>query len=177
MCQLLGSMYGLKQFLRQWYIRFHNTIMAYDFVMISEDNCVYIKRPKNQFVILLLYVDNILIAESSVEFVKIVKNWLSSSFKMKYMGKAAYILGVKILKDRSKKSLYLSQETYVNKILKRFYIQDCKSLDTPIVKSEVLSDKVCLKTLQEKEQMEHVPFASANGSLIYAMMCTKPNIC
>ena len=82
--------------------------MAYDFVMISEDNCVYIKKSKDQFVILSLYVDDILIAGSNMEFVNIVKNWLSSNFEMKDMGEAAYILGVKISRDRLRRILSLS---------------------------------------------------------------------
>ena len=79
--------------------------MAYDFVMISEKNCIYIKRSKDHFVILSLYVDDILITGSSMEFVNTVKNWLSSNFDMKDMGEVAYILGVKISRDQSKKSI------------------------------------------------------------------------
>lgn len=73
-CRLLRSIYGLKQSSRQWYIRFHNAIVAYDFEMIHEDNCVYVKRSKGHFVILSLYVDDILIAGSNMEFVKTVKS-------------------------------------------------------------------------------------------------------
>ena len=80
-------------------MHFHNAIIAYDFIMISENNCVYIKRSKDQFVILSLYINDILIAKSSMEFVKTVKNLLSSKFKMKDMGEAVYILGVKISRD------------------------------------------------------------------------------
>ena len=60
-CRLLKSIYGLKQSSRQWYIRFHNTIISNDFTMIDEDHCVYTKRNKDKFVILSLYVDDILI--------------------------------------------------------------------------------------------------------------------
>ena len=79
-CRLLRSVYGLKQSSRQWYIRFHNVIMAYDFMMIDEDHCVYIKRSNDQFVIISLYVDDILIAGSNMELVNTVKSWLSSKF-------------------------------------------------------------------------------------------------
>ena len=175
--RLSRSIYGLKQSSRQWYIRFHNAIMAYDFTMIDEDHCVYIKRSKDQFVIISLYVDDILIAGSNMEFVHTVKSWLSSNFEMKDMGEAAYILGVKISRDRSKRSLSHPQETYINKVLERFRMQDCKSIDTPIAKGEGLSHRLCPRTPQENEQMKHVPYASAIGSLMYAMMCTRPDIC
>ena len=71
--------------------------------MIEEDHCVYIKRSKYKLVILSLYVDDILIARNSKEYILEIKLWLSSKFEMKDMGKAAYILDVKISRYRSKK--------------------------------------------------------------------------
>ena len=99
-CRLLKSIYGLKQSSRQWYIRFHNTIILNGFTMIDEDHCVYIKRSMDKFIIMSLYVDDILIAGNSKEYVNEIKGWLSSNFEMKDMGEAAYILGVKISRDR-----------------------------------------------------------------------------
>ena len=88
--------------------------------MIEEDHCVYVKRSKGSFIILSLYVDDILLADNDMEMIIATKGWLSSNFKMKDMGKADYILGVKILRDCSKKLLGLSQQTYIKKVLKRF---------------------------------------------------------
>ena len=85
--------------------------------MIDEDHCIYIKRSMDKFIIMSLYVDDILIAGNSKEYINEIKGWLSSNFEMKDMGEAAYILGVKISRDRSKKLLSLSQEPYINKIL------------------------------------------------------------
>jgi hypothetical protein len=69
---------------------------------------------------------------------------------MKDMSEASYILGVKIEIDRSKKILALSQEHYIRKVLEKFCMQDCKSIDTPIVKGEGLSLRMCPKTPDEK---------------------------
>ena len=88
--------------------------------MIDEDHCVYKKRSTNKFIIMSLYVDNILIVGNNKEYVREIKGWLSSNFEMKHMGEVTYILGVKILRDHSNKLLSLSQEPYINKILKRF---------------------------------------------------------
>ncbi|KAK9098657.1 hypothetical protein Syun_025702 [Stephania yunnanensis] len=176
-CRLLRSIYGLKQSSRQWYIRFHQAIISYDFVMIDEDHCVYVKRSNSKFVILSLYVDDILLAGNNEEYLITIKRWLSSNFEMKDMGEAAYILGVKIKRDRSKKMLALSQEPYIKKILERFHMQDCKPIDTPITKDQGLNQRMCPKTPHEREQMAKVPYTSAVGSLMYAMMCTRPDIC
>ena len=145
MCRLQKSIYGLKQSSRQWYIPFHNAIMLYDFNMINEDHHVYMKRSKNKFVILYLYVDDILIAENDKEYVNHIKGWLSSNFEMKEMGEVTYILGVEILRDRSKRLLSLSQEPYIHKILKRFNMKNCKPFISLISKGEILSQKLCPK--------------------------------
>jgi hypothetical protein len=55
------------------------------------------------------------------------------------MSEATYIFGVKIKRDRPKKMLALSQEHYINKVLKKFHMQDCKPIDTRIIKDEGLS--------------------------------------
>ena len=119
--------------------------------MIDEDHCVYVKISKNKFVILSLYVDDILLAKNDKEYLLTVKAWLSSNFEIKDMGEAAYILGVKIIRDCLKRMLALSQESYIKKILERFNIQDCKLINTPIIKDQGLSLKLCPKTPQEKE--------------------------
>lgn len=104
------------------------------------------------------------------EFVVIVKDWLSSNFKMKDMDKATYILGVKIHKDYSKVLLALSQESYIKKILERFHIQNCKPIDTSIATRENLSMRMCPKTLEEIRQIERVFYSSVIGSLMYAII-------
>ncbi|XP_070056873.1 secreted RxLR effector protein 161-like [Nicotiana tomentosiformis] len=93
------------------------------------------------------------------------------------MGEVDYILGVNIQRDCSKKLLSLSQETYIKKILERFRMNSCKFVDTPIARGETLSLEMCPKTENEKEDMSQVPYSSAVESLMYAMMCTRPDIC
>ena len=145
--------------------------------MIEEDHCVYTKRSKGSFIILSLYIDDILLAGNDTEMIVATKEWLSSNFEMKDIGEADYILGVKIFRDRSRKILGLSQQTYVKKVLERFQMSDCKPIDTPIAKNESLSQNMCPKTQDEQEKMARVPYANAIGNLMYAMMCIRPDIC
>ncbi|XP_075109140.1 secreted RxLR effector protein 161-like [Nicotiana tabacum] len=121
--------------------------------------------------------DDILIAGNDKEFITKIKSWLSSQFKMKDMGEAAYILGVKISRDRPKKLLYLSQENYIRKVLERFIMQNSSPIENPISKVHTLGSHMCPKTPKETERMSRVPYRSAVGSLIYAMVCTRPDIC
>ena len=76
--------------------------------MIDEDHCVYIKRSGGSFLILSLYVDDILLTGNNTGFLVAIKEWLSSNFEMKDMGEANFILGVKIVRNRSKRLLALS---------------------------------------------------------------------
>ena len=108
-CRLNWLIYDLKQSSRQWYLRFHCVINLYDFTMIDEDHCVYIKKHKDKYVLLSLYVDDILIARNDLEFVQTIKRWLSSTFEMKDMEYASYILGVKIYRSHSNRLVALSQ--------------------------------------------------------------------
>ena len=135
------------------------------------------KRTSGKFAILSLYVNDILIVGSDKEYLMDIKRWLSTHFDMQAMGEANYILGAKIKRDRSKKIFALSQKNYIQKILERFHMSSCKPVDTPVSKGKALSINMCPKNPQEHEEMSRVPYASAVGSLMYAMMCTRPYIC
>ena len=71
-------------------------IVSNDFILINGDYYVYTKRFKDKYIIMLLYVDDILIASNSKEYVSKIKGWLSSNFKMKDMGEPVDIIRVKI---------------------------------------------------------------------------------
>jgi len=96
---------------------------------------------------------------------------------MKDIGEARYVLGVEIVRNRSKKILGMCQEAYIKRVLERFSMHHSKPVDTPVEKSLTLSLDQCPKTDQEKEKMKDVPYDSAVGSLMYAMLGTRPNIC
>jgi len=70
--------------------------------MMEEDHCMYLKCSNNSFIILPLYVDDILIDGNNKEMIDTTKRWLSSNFEIKDMGEANYILVVKMIKDRAK---------------------------------------------------------------------------
>ena len=176
-CKLKRSIYSLKQASRQWNIKFHHVVLKDGFKMIEEDHCVYLKCSNSGFVILSLYVDDILLVKNSKEMIDMVKKWLSSNFEIKYMGEANYVLGMKIIRDRAKRLLSLSQETYIKRMLKRYHMLDSKPMDTLVDKSLSLSRDMCPKTPDEKEKMFKVSYVSAVDSLMYTMMCTRPDIC
>ncbi|KAK1626747.1 hypothetical protein QYE76_001062, partial [Lolium multiflorum] len=105
-----------------------------------------------------------------------VKGYLNNSFSMKDLGEASYILGIKIYRDRSRRLIGLSQSTYLDKILKKFRMDESKKGFLPMLPGKVLSKTQGPATAEERERMSQIPYASAVGSIMYAMLCTRPDI-
>lgn len=124
----------------------------------------------------MLYVDDILLIGNDVPMLNSVKEWLGKCFAMKDLGEAQYILGIKIYRNRSKRMLGLSQESYVDKILDRFRMKDSKKGSLPMSRGTSLSIKQCPTETADIERMRGVPYASAIGSIMYAMICTRPDV-
>jgi hypothetical protein len=131
---------------------------------------------ESSYIILLLYVDDMLVAGSNMDEIKKLKKQLSREFDMKDLGSAKQILGMRINRDKQKGTLQLSQEEYIDRILKRFNMSNAKPVSTPLASHFRLSKDQSPKTEEEKDFMAKVPYASAIGSLMYAMVCTRPDI-
>ena len=95
---------------------------------------------------------------------------------MKDLGVAKKILGMEISRDREEKKLSLSQKSYIEKILSRFGMSASKAIDTPSATNIHLSSDLAPKSEVEEEYMSRVPYSNAVGSLMYAMVCTRPDI-
>ncbi|KAH9763595.1 hypothetical protein KPL70_001222 [Citrus sinensis] len=135
-----------------------------------------IKQPEDQggAIYLLLYVDDMLIASKHKSEVEKLKNLLKSEFEMKDLGSAKRILGMEIFINRAAGTLFLSQEKYIKKVLERFDMHNSKPVLTPLGSQFKLL--VAQLTEAEKAQMDGIPYAQAVGSLMYAMVCTRPDI-
>ncbi|RDX74089.1 hypothetical protein CR513_46198, partial [Mucuna pruriens] len=154
-CKLKKSIYGLKQDSRQWYLKFNDTITSYGFVENIIDRCIYMKVSGSRFIILVLYVDDILLVTTNVAMLHNVKKFLSSNFEMKDMDEASYVIGIEIFCDRSQGLLGLSQKGYINKGLFQFR------------KGDKFSPMQCPRNDLKRKEMKSVSYASMVGSLIY----------
>ncbi|KAJ8459513.1 hypothetical protein OPV22_032439 [Ensete ventricosum] len=175
-CKLLRSIYGLKQASRSWNTRFDEVIRSYDFVKNEDEPCVYRKVSGSAITFLVLYVDDILIIGNDVGMLSTVKAWLSRNFSMKDLGEASYILGIRIYRDRSKRMFGLSQSRYIDSIVKRFGMENSKRGLTPMRHRISLSMSMSPKTPEERTDMDKIPYASVIGSIMYAMLYTRPDI-
>ena len=166
-CRLVKSLYGLKQAPMQWHEKFDSVMMINGFKINECDKCVYVKNTEREFVIICLYIDDILIMGSNNEIIKTTKEMFNNEFDMKDIGVVDVILGIKISKTSDR--LILSQSHYIEKILKKFKHNDSSPMRTPIDVNLHLS-KNNGKSLSQQE------YAQAIGCLMYVMNCTRQDI-
>ena len=146
------------------------------FKRCEADHCCYVKFFGNSYIILSLYVDDMLIAGSSIEEINNLKKQLLKQFAMKDLGAAMQILGMRIIRDKANGTLKLSLLKYVKKILSRFNMNEAKPMSTLLDSHFKLSKEQSPKTEEERDHMSKVPYVSTIGSLMYAMVCTRPDI-
>jgi hypothetical protein len=119
-------------------------------------------------------VDDILLIRNDIPMMEDIKSSLRKSFLMKNLGEATYILGVKIYRDRSKRLIGLGQYAYIDKILNQF---KCKILRKVSCQCGVtLSKKQCPSEPDEQERKRVIPYAPAIRSIMYAMICRRPDV-
>jgi len=128
---------------------------------------VYTKVIDNGYVIVSPYVDDMLIFGTSIDVVHSTKHFLASKFNMKYMGEASVILGVKII--RRDNVIMLSQEHYVEKLLKKFGHFDVTPLSTPYDANTQLKKN-------QDETVAQSEYAQIIGSLMHLMNFSEPDI-
>ena len=176
-CLLKKSLYGLKQSPRQWYRRFDDFMMQQGFSRSRFDSCVYFTKLKDQSLMyLLIYVDDMLIVSSSKEEIQAMKKQLNAEFSMKDLGAATRILGIDIQRDRKMKILTLSQKSYFEKVLRSFSMENAKATSTPIGAHFKLSTLKEHEVISEAKHMKDVPYSNCVGSLMYAMVSTRPDL-
>ena len=109
-CRLNKSLYGLKQASRQWFARFSATIIKQGFIQSKSDYSLFTRLQGTTFIALLVYVDDILLANNNIEAVHVLKDSLHSEFKLKDLGNLKYFLGLEVA--RSTKGISLCQRKY-----------------------------------------------------------------
>ena len=146
-CKLKKSLYGLNQGPRQWYLKFDKFMSEQGYTRCHSDHCVYLKKKNDgSYIILLLYVDDKIVAGSNIQEINVFKIKLPNSFAMKDLGDANQILGMRISRDRKNRKLTLSQNEYIQKVLKIFNMQNEKPVSTPFASHFKLSKETCPKT-------------------------------
>ena len=128
-CKLNKSLYGLKQSGRNWNILLHNYLFSINFKQSLVDPCVYVRNEGHLRVIIIIWVDDILIAASNEDLLSDVKNSLNNKFKMKDFGELHWFLGMEFKFDKS--CVSINQCKYLEKVLEKFQMSNCNPKSIP----------------------------------------------
>ncbi len=175
-CKLEKSMYGTKQAPRCWNKKI-NSVLAGElgFTRSDGDPCLYVKQTDEGVMMIALYVDDLLIAARTKSQTSWIKKMLSDRFDMKDLGEAKVCLGLEITRNRQQRKLWLTQQSYMEKIVERFGMSDSKPVPTPM--EEPKSSTGRLEVIAEDdEDAVGAPYREAIGSLMYLMIGSRPDI-
>ena len=168
-CLLKKGLYGLKQASRAWNEKFNHFLIQYGFTRSDADSCVYFQRDENNITIMAIWVDDGLLCSNHQSKLEDIVNYLSEKFEIT-SGPVDHFVGLEISRDRCKGVIHVSQQAYVKKILTRFRMGDCKPRSIPADPCSHL-EKQC-STFETQDY----PYREAIGSLMFAAICTRPDI-
>ncbi|GKC38680.1 zinc finger, CCHC-type containing protein [Tanacetum coccineum] len=152
---------------KQWHQKFDEVVLSNGYLLNQADKCVYRKfDASGKGVIICLYVDDMLIFGTDQVQLDLTKEFLSSRFFMKDMGKADVILGIRIKHESN--GIAISQSHYIKKVLKKFNYSDCTLVSTPLDTCEKLMPNRGLDVSQ-------LEYSRVIGCLMYVMTCTRPD--
>ncbi|GJU25310.1 retrotransposon protein, putative, ty1-copia subclass [Tanacetum coccineum] len=151
------AMESPKRWHNQKNLYFHEKVTQFGYSRSKDESYIYVKVSGSVVVFLVLYVDDILLIGNDIPTLQSVKDWLRKCFAIKDLGDAAYILGIKIYRDRLKRLIGLSQDTYLDKILKRFKMENSKKGNLPLHHGIKISKDLCPKTNEELDKMSRNP--------------------
>ncbi|GJU79436.1 retrotransposon protein, putative, ty1-copia subclass [Tanacetum coccineum] len=148
-CKLQRSIYGLKQASRSWNKRFDEEIKRFGFSQNLDEPCVYQKASGSNITFLIFYVDDIIIMGNHIPSLQSVKDYLGKCFSMKDLGEAAFILGIKIYRDRYVFGLWLEIR------IAEFELIAIAMLIVIVIDDMKLSDWICF-VLMEARRLERL---------------------
>lgn len=172
-CKLRKAIYGLKQAPRQWFEKINHALSEIGLQMNHADNGLYYGVVNGSKIILGLYVDDMIIAGGSMAAISEVKGKLADTFEMKDMGPISTFLNIDVDYNREKRTVRLSQEKAIQAVLLKFGMQESNPTSTPMTDFKWLTKKNDLGRYMN----EDYPYREAIGSIMFIMLCTRPDIC
>ena len=174
--RLLRSIYGLKQASRVWNELLDTELGKLGFKRITADYCIYVYRKGKEICFLALYVDDMGMLASDLHFMKKLKKLIGEVFKIKDLGPIKQLLGVAIDYDQKTGRLELSQSCYIQQSLERYGCDDGRTHPTPLSSGVKLTKADSPTTPSAIAEMKDYPYQSLIGTLMYAMLGTRPDI-
>jgi hypothetical protein len=167
--KLKQALYGLRQAPRAWYDKLHSVLLSMGFSRSAIDPCLY-TNPTTACV-LAFHVDDFLITGPSPSAIQATQSALAKHFDVHDGGPACEFLGMSISQDAATQTITLSQEHYINELLTRFHMVECRTVHTPLQENTVLGpDPNVLSKDGQRQYRELV------GALNYLASMTRPDL-
>ena len=146
------------------------------FKRIHADFCIYILKKDGYLCIIAVYVDDIGMLCNDLVFMGRIKKLISRRFKIKDLGEMRLLLGIQINYDFEARLLQLSQTRYIIESLSHYHVPNSKRHHTPLSSGVKLTKDDCPTQPEEVMAMKQYPYQSLIGTLMYAMLATRPDI-
>jgi hypothetical protein len=175
--KLKKSIYGLKQASHEWYQEIKQTLINLEFQQSKTDPCVFFKDQLNdEKFYIILYVDDLLLMTKNRKELDQVKNKLNEKYKMHDLGPAHQFLNMVITRNRKTKELHLSQPLHTDHVILKAKMENSVPVASPFNSNHILTLDMCPASIEEKKEMEQIPYRQVVGGLLYIALNTRPDI-
>lgn len=169
---LKKSLYGLKQSGRAWRMELNKALISAHFSRSNADPSIFTRLDGNNISIIAVHIDDMAIAASTPDLIERIKKEIASHFEITDLGELTQIVGLEIARDRGRRTLFLSQKQYVNKILLKLGLENANPASTPV---DTHAKLVPMDATADPE-IDPFNYQTAIGSLMYAALGTRPDI-
>jgi hypothetical protein len=165
--KLSKALYGLKQASRTWYARLKLFLLEHGYVMGSVDKTLFTLNHVTNFLLVQIYVDDIIFGSSSHTLVSRFQEMMKSEFQMSMIGELTFFLGIQV--KQTKRGIFVHQAKYTKNLMKKFNMAELKPVSTP------MSFAVSLGPDEDGEAVDQREYRSMISSLLY-LTATQPDI-
>jgi hypothetical protein len=177
--ELHKTLYGLRQSGRVWYQKLRDALLELGFKPSAADPCVFIRSRNGVLSFVFTHVDDLGLISNSKDGIVQLKGELATHFTISDLGELNWLLGIKIVRDREKRTISLSHERYILDVLNKYGLQDLNPVRTPIETSIRLSKVMPTPATtpgEDRREYSDFPYQSIVGSLMHAAIMTRPDI-
>ncbi|KAG8735428.1 hypothetical protein FRC10_010611, partial [Ceratobasidium sp. 414] len=174
--QLRKSIYGLKQGACVWWENVERAMLELGFKCAPSDWCLFVRRRCQKVLLIAVHVDDMLGAATDIDCWDEFCAEMHRHFKIKNLGPATHILGTEVTQDLDAGTIRITNRRYLEDVVRRYNMWDAKPVSTPLDPGVCLFHDDQPANNNDKDEMEHIPYLSVIGSVLYAAGTTCPDI-